>query len=174
MTRTARAVAARSLAAVLVAALTGTVLAGCARPGQLGLDAPAPPPAPAPTSAPPPPAEEQPRLLGVGLVDYPVSLRTLGPATFSVRTAVIPPGGTTGWHAHPGTETSVVTGGSLTLLIRDGCAPLRFDAGDAIFVADAVPHLARNDGDVPVELVTTHLLAPGRPDRTEVPPACPA
>lgn len=170
MTRTARAVAARSLAVALVATLAGSVLAGCARPGQLGLDAPAPPPAPAP--APPPPAE-QPQLLGVGLVDYPVSLRTLGPATFSVRTAVIPPGGTTGWHAHPGTETSVVTGGSLTLLIRDGCAPLRFDAGDAIFVADAVPHLARNDGDVPVELVTTYLLAPGRPDRTDVPPACP-
>ena len=170
MTRTARAVAARSLAAALVAALAGAVLAGCAQPGQLGRDAPAPPPAPAPA----PPPQEQPQLLGVGLVGYPVSVQTLGPATFSVRTAVIPPGGTTGWHAHPGTETSVVTGGSLTLLIRDGCAPLRFDAGDAIFVADAVPHLARNDGDVPVELVTTYLLAPGRPDRTEVPPACPA
>jgi quercetin dioxygenase-like cupin family protein len=172
MTRTARTAAVRTCGAVLAAVLAGAVLAGCAEPGQLGLDAPAPPPVPAPQQE--APQQEAPQLLGVGLVDYPVSLRTLGPATFSVRTAVIPPGGTTGWHAHPGTETSVVTGGSLTLLIRDGCEPLRFDAGDAIFVADAVPHLARNDGDVPVELVTTYLLAPGRPDRTEVPPACPA
>lgn len=152
-------------AAVLAAGLA--VLAGCAQPGQLGRETPAPPPAPAPA------APELPQLLGVGLLGYPVRVETPGPATFSVRTVVIPPGGTTGWHAHPGTETSVVTRGSLTVLIEDGCEPRRFDAGDALFVADAVPHLARNDTDEPVELVATFLLAPGLPDRTEVRPACP-
>jgi quercetin dioxygenase-like cupin family protein len=158
MTRTRRG--------VLALAACGAALAGCAQPGQLGRDET---PAPAPAAV----VTDVPRLLGVGLVDYPVSVQTPGPATFSVRTVVVPPGGTTGWHAHPGTETSVVTRGSLTVLIQDGCEPRRFDAGDAIFVADAVPHLARNDGDVPVELVATYLLAPGLPDRTEVPPACP-
>lgn len=156
----------RGLAAV---ALAGA-LAGCAQPGQLGQEEPTATPLPPPAPA----TAEIPQLLGVGLVDYPVSVQTPGPATFSVRTVVVPPGGTTGWHAHPGTETSVVTRGSLTVLIRDGCEPRRFAAGDAIFVADAVPHLARNDGDVPVEMVTTYLLAPGLPDHVEVPPACPA
>ncbi|MCX6464724.1 MAG: cupin domain-containing protein [Pseudonocardiales bacterium] len=165
MVRIRRGLAAGALAVALLGAV-----AGCAQPGQLGQEEPttAPPPPPAPATP------EIPQLLGVGLVDYPVSVQTPGPATFSVRTLVVPPGGTTGWHAHPGTETSVVTRGTLTVLIQDGCEPRRFAAGDAIFVADAVPHLARNDGDVAVELVTTYLLAPGLPDRFEVPPACPA
>lgn len=157
----------RTRCGVVVLAVCGAVLAGCAQPGQLGQEEP---PAPAPVPATP----EMPRVLGVGLVDYPVSVQTPGPAVFSVRTVVVPPGGSTGWHAHPGTETSVVTRGSLTVQIRDGCDPRRFDAGDAIFVADAVPHLARNDGTEPVELVTTYLLAPGLPDRRDVPPACPS
>lgn len=163
----------RTRCGVVALAVGGAVLAGCAQPGQLGQEE-VPPPAPAPAPAPSTATPEAPQLLGVGLVEYPVSVQTPGPAVFSVRTVVVPPGGTTGWHTHPGTETSVVTRGSLTVQIRDGCAPRRFDAGDAIFVADAVPHLARNDGDVPVELVTTYLLAPGLPDRSEVPPACPS
>jgi quercetin dioxygenase-like cupin family protein len=142
-------------------------LAGCAVPGQLGREE-----APAPTApAAPPPGV--PRLLGVGLIGYPVDLRTPGPAVFSVRELVIPPGGTTGWHAHPGTETSVVTSGTLTVQIRDGCEPVRFAPGDALFVADAVPHVQRNEGTAPVEMVVTYLLAPGAPDRFDAPPSCP-
>ncbi len=157
------------LAAVL--ALVGA-LAGCAVPGQLGGPDPVPPAGP--PAAPALVATGVPELLGVGLLDYPVDLRTPGPAVFSVREIVIPPGGTTGWHTHPGTETSVVTGGSLTVQLRDGCEPVRFDAGDALFVADAVPHVQRNEGTAPVEMVVTYLLAPGAPDRTDAPPACPA
>ncbi len=140
-------------------------LAGCAVPGG---------PDPVPAAAAAPVAPDVPRLLGVGLLGYPVDLRTPGPAVFSVREVVIPPGGTTGWHAHPGTETSVVTAGALTVQTRDGCEPVRFDAGDALFVPDAVPHVQRNEGTAPVEMVVTYLLAPGAPDRTDAPPACPA
>lgn len=152
------------LAAVLV--LAGA-LVGCAAPAGPG-------PGPTAGSSAAPPATGVPELLGVGLLDYPVDLRTPGPAVFSVREVVIPPGGTTGWHAHPGTETSVVTAGTLTVQILDGCEPVRFDAGDALFVADAVPHVQRNEGTAPVEMVVTYLLAPGAPDRSDAPPACPA
>lgn len=145
--------------------------AACAQPGQLGYQGDPPQAA---AAAAPVPVPDLPEVLGVGTLGYPVDLRTLGPATVSVRTVVIPPGGSTGWHRHPGTETAVVTGGTLTVLIEDGCDPIRFDTGDALFVADAVPHLQRNDGTVPVEMVATFLLAPGLPDRAEAPPACPS
>ncbi|NMH93981.1 cupin domain-containing protein, partial [Pseudonocardia bannensis] len=111
--------------------------------------------------------------VGRGTVRDPLEIRTPGPAVFSVRTLVVPPGGTTGWHQHPGTETSIVRSGSISLVRQDACEPVVFGAGDAVFIPDGLPHLARNDGAEPAELVVTYLLAPDAPDRADVPPACP-
>nr|WP_275404224.1 cupin domain-containing protein [Pseudonocardia acidicola] len=150
------------------------VLAGCAQPGQLGSPAPAttdPPPAPAAPPTSPPPAG--PVEVGVGTVQDRVSIRTPGPAVFSVRTVVLAPGATTGWHRLPGTEMSIVKSGSISLLEENACDPVRYGPGQAMFVRDGVPHLARNDGPEPAELVVTSLLAPGAPEREDVPPACP-
>lgn len=165
MGRTGRIVAAVGLA--------GIVATGCAQPGQLGHPAPAPAAAPVPSPAPEPePDPGLPALLGTGLIDYPVEIETPGPAVYSVRTEVVPPGGTTGWHIHPGTETAVVTAGRVTLVSEEDCDPADYGTGDALFVPDAVPHEARNDGPVPAEIVVTYLLAPGAPDRVDAPPAC--
>ncbi len=100
-------------------------------------------------------------------------MRTPGPAVFTVRTVVLPPGGTTGWHRHPGTEMSIVRSGSVTLLRKGACRPVRIGPGQAAFVADAEPHLARNEGTEPAELVVTYLLAPEAADSVDVPAACP-
>jgi quercetin dioxygenase-like cupin family protein len=161
----------RRSAALLALAAT-TLLAACAQPGELGgppvaaepvtVTAPAPEPAPA----------AGPVLLGSGTIADPVSLETSGPAVFSVRTVVVPPGGTTGWHRHPGTETSVVTAGEVTLIREGDCEPETFTAGEAVFVPDALPHEARNDGTVPAEVVVTYLLAPGAPERFDEPAGC--
>jgi quercetin dioxygenase-like cupin family protein len=162
VTRTGRIIALLGLAGIL--------LTGCAQPGQLGSPEapPAPPPAAAPQPAPPP----GPVLIGSGRVEDPVSVRTPGPAVFSVETVVLAPGTDSGWHRHPGTEMAVVRSGSITVQREDDCAGTRYGTGDAVFVPDAQPHLARNDGDVPAELVVTSLLAPGAPDREDVGPAC--
>jgi quercetin dioxygenase-like cupin family protein len=163
-------------------------LAGCAQPGRLEAERStveqvstptvSTPTVPTPTvptaGATAPDRPPLPVLLGAGLVDYPVEVRTPGPAMYSIRTTVLPPGGTTGWHGHPGTETTIVTSGVLTVVQQGGCDPIRYGAGDALFVADAVPHLVRNDGPEPVELLTAYLLAPGAPDRFDAPPACPS
>lgn len=158
---------------IAVLGLAGMLGSGCAQPGQLGSPAPEPTPAPPASSVAPTPEPRLPALLGRGLVDYPVQITTPGPAVYSVRAEVLPPGGSTDWHLHPGTETSIVTAGSVTLIQEDGCEPVRYDVGDAAFVGDAVPHVVRNDGAVPAELVVGHLLAPGAPDRVDAPPACP-
>jgi quercetin dioxygenase-like cupin family protein len=99
-------------------------------------------------------------------------MRTTGPAVYSVETVVLRPGESTGWHRHPGTELAIVRTGEVTVLREDGCEPARYTAGEAVFVENGSPHLASNDGRVPAEIVVTHLLDPGAPDRTTVPPAC--
>ncbi len=155
-----------TLAVTIAAALA--LLAGCAQPGQLGH----PDAAPVPAAAPVPVRTPDPGLDESGLVDVPVTVRTPGPAVFAVRTVTMPPGATTGWLRRPGTETSIVRSGAVTVLTSKDCGGTRFATGDAVFVPDARPQLMRNAGAVPAELVITTLLAPGVPDRVGIPDPC--
>ena len=158
------------VAAVLLGA--GVLLGACAQPGQLGqpLPAAAPAPAPAPAAAHAAPATVEP---ATGTVDARVSVRTPGPAVYSVRTVMLAPGETQEWHRHPGTEMAIVRNGAVTLEREGGCTPARFGEGQALFVSDGVPHRLANDGTAPAELVVTTLLAPGAPERETVPSPCP-
>jgi quercetin dioxygenase-like cupin family protein len=156
--------------AVVLVLGAGALLAGCAQPGQLGAT-PATvtvtAPAPAPVTAPALPETVR------GTIDVPVRVRTPGPAEYSVRTITMQPGETTGWQQHPGTETTVVESGAVTVLEEDACDPRNVATGSGLFVADAVPHVLRNDGPEPARLVVAYLLAPGAPESSPVPPACP-
>ncbi len=159
------------VAALLLGA--GVLLGACAQPGQLGQPLPAAaraPAAPAPAAAPAAPPTVEP---ATGTVDARVTVRTPGPAVYSVRTVVLGPGETQEWHRLPGTEMAIVRTGAVTLEREGGCTPARFGEGQALFVSDGVPHRLANDGTVPVELVVTTLLAPGAPDRETVPSPCP-
>lgn len=159
------------VAALLVGA--GVLLGACAQPGQLGQPlpaAPAAPAAPAPAAAPAAPATVEP---ATGTVDARVTVRTPGPAVYSVRTVVLAPGETQEWHRLPGTEMAIVRTGAVTLERDGGCTPARFGEGQALFVSDGVPHRLANDGTDPVELVVTTLLAPGAPEHETVPSPCP-
>jgi quercetin dioxygenase-like cupin family protein len=171
VTPTARA-AGPSLGTVLLLGI-GLCLAGCAQPGQLGQPLPAAPapvaPAPAPAPAPAAPPTVGPVS---GTLDSRVTIRTPGPAVYSVRTVVLAPGESLGWQRHPGTEMAVVRAGEVTLVRQGACAPVRYGAGEALFVGDAVPHRLGNEGTVPVELLVTLLLTPGD-ETSDVAPACP-
>ena len=159
------------VAAVLLGA--GVLLGSCAQPGQLGQPLPAAaraPAAPAPAAAPAAPPTVEP---ATGTVDARVTVRTPGPAVYSVRTVVLGPGETQEWHRLPGTEMAIVRTGAVTLEREGGCTPARFGEGQALFVSDGVPHRLANDGTDPVELVVTTLLAPGAPERETVPSPCP-
>ena len=131
--------------------------------------APAAPAAVAPV-APAGPAVLEP---ATGTMDAKVNIRTPGPAVYAVRTAVLAPGETQEWHRHPGTEMAIVRTGAVTLVRDGGCTPARFGEGQALFVADGVPHRLTNDGTVAAELVVTTLLAPGAPETEDVPSPCP-
>jgi quercetin dioxygenase-like cupin family protein len=173
VTLTARA------AALLLGA--GLCLTACAQPGQLGQPLPAVAPAPAPAAPPAPgpapaaaaapaaPATVEPVS---GTVDSRVTIRTPGPAVYSVRTVVLAPGASLGWLRRPGTELAVVRRGQVSLVREGACGAVRYRAGQALFVGDAVPHRLTNTGTAPAELLVTLLLAPGAPESTDVTPAC--
>lgn len=90
------------------------------------------------------------------------------------------PGGSTGWHTHPGAVIFVVKSGALTQYGLDGpaCTAQTLAAGQA-YLAPAHaqhPHLVRNDGSQPLEVIVTAFnTPPGQPSRLDSdPPAeCP-
>lgn len=171
MTPTARTAVLRLGSVLLLGA--GLCLGGCARPGQLGQSPPAAAPAPAvPAPAPVAPASLGPPEPVRGTLDSRVSIRTSGPAVYSVHTVVLDPGESLGWQRHAGTAMAVVRDGEVSLVREGACRAVRHAAGDALFVPDAEPHRLTNDGDAPAELLLTLLVAPDVAETTDVRPAC--
>lgn len=154
----------------------GLGLAGCAQPGQLGHPFP-PAPALAPAPAPAPPPVVAPAAVPepvTGTVDSRVTIRTPGPAVYTVRTVVLAPGEVLDWRRHPGTAMAVVRSGAVTLRKQGACAPVDYTSGQAFFVGDAVAHRLSNEGTAPAELLVTLLLAPDAPESADADDACAA
>jgi quercetin dioxygenase-like cupin family protein len=82
-----------------------------------------------------------------------------------VQTVRIEPGGSSGWHTHPGPEVAIVKSGRLILF--DGtdskCRSEVFTAGQT-FARQGHIHLGKNAGNEPVEIVVTYFnVPPGGP-----------
>ena len=84
------------------------------------------------------------------------------------------PGGTTGWHAHPGPVLVIVTTGSVTKYSAQDCTAHTYTAGQAFAEhGPADENLVRNDGSVPAETIVTFITPPGAPVRGGAPmPGC--
>ncbi|MCY0386706.1 cupin domain-containing protein [Robbsia sp. Bb-Pol-6] len=87
-----------------------------------------------------------------------------------VSRVTVLPGGKLGWHTHPGDEIAYVESGALKVLVAGN--PEREVASGGSFVVPAgAIHGVRNDGNVPVQLVTVHVVRKGEPLATPaVPP----
>jgi quercetin dioxygenase-like cupin family protein len=85
------------------------------------------------------------------------------------------PGGTTGWHSHPGKVIVGVARGSITLYRGDdpACAGTTYHAGDIWIEHPGVVHEARNEGTVGAVVNATYLGVPvgGSPRIDEAKPA---
>ena len=101
-----------------------------------------------------------------------IKLKTKGPLDFVTQQITIAPGGTTGWHSHPGPVLVTVKSGALTLVYADDptCAGRTYTAGQS-FVdrGDETVHTALNLGTESVELWATYLVpgVPGAPFRLD-------
>ena len=95
------------------------------------------------------------------------------PADVVVLTTTIYPGGSTGWHSHPGPAFIVVIRGTLTVYDGDDptSMPHRYGPG-AGFLDPGFGrvHIARNEGATPVTVVQTYLhVPPGGSPRIDAP-----
>lgn len=119
-----------------------------------------------------------------GLSSVVVARATMAPA-FSIdvaaatdilnQTITIAPGGSTGWHGHPGTTIVAVSAGTGTFVHSD-CTTTTYAAGSAFLDTPGTQHNFRNDGTVPLVIHATYVNVPVagvfRLDRDA--PVCPA
>lgn len=107
-------------------------------------------------------------------------LKTKGPSDLYIQKNTWAPGGTSGWHTHPGPSLVTVTGGTVTVYEGDdpSCTPHVYSAGmtfvDPVQAGHA--HLVRNETSQHAYAIAVRLIpadAMGRQDVTPSPnPAC--
>jgi quercetin dioxygenase-like cupin family protein len=86
------------------------------------------------------------------------------PSDFIVVDLLVVPGGTTGWHSHPGPALVVVTEGVFTLYDGDDrrCRPHRYGPGQAfVDQGGGHVHIGRNETRHPVKLLVTFIVPEG-------------
>jgi quercetin dioxygenase-like cupin family protein len=104
--------------------------------------------------------------------------RTKGPSDLYVQSNVWAPGGSTGWHTHPGHSLIIVTAGTVTSYDGDdpSCTPHEYAVGEAFVDAggDHV-HLLRNEGAVEARTVAVQLIPAAATRRIDAqgPVGCP-
>jgi len=92
-----------------------------------------------------------------------VELRATGPTDVHILQNRIAPGGTFGWHSHPGPSIVVVQTGALTLY-RAGdpdCSAQVYAAGSGFVDQGGDTHVVRNEGDVEAVVYVTSIIPQG-------------
>jgi quercetin dioxygenase-like cupin family protein len=103
---------------------------------------------------------------GVATHFWKARIDTKGDTDVYVVRVTFVPGGSTGWHTHPGPSLITVVSGTLTAY-DSSCTPHVYNAGEC-FVDDGDHiHLVRNEGSVPAVDIATQLVPAGFPRRTE-------
>ncbi|MFC4612474.1 cupin domain-containing protein [Streptomyces maoxianensis] len=103
-------------------------------------------------------------VLAQGVSEGTLKLKAKGRTDVVVRTITVAPGGSTGWHHHPGQLLAVVKSGTLTRTLDD-CSVEVTPAGTAFIEPSGAHHrhIGRNLGSEPVVLYVTYLLPKGSP-----------
>jgi len=92
-----------------------------------------------------------------------IKINTPGPREMLVTSITVDPGGSFGWHTHPGPVLVAVSKGTLALYQPDRgrCPRSTITAGHGFIEDGGDVHLARNEGSDPVELSATFLARTG-------------
>ena len=95
--------------------------------------------------------------------------------------ARVEPGGSSGWHTHPGaTFVAVVQGeGTLYRVVGSSCTTTKITAGTGFAQMPTELHVVRNEGSVPFIVDTLYVLPHGTPNTgirvdQPQPSACPS
>jgi len=125
-----------------------------------------------------PPAGVTPEILGSGTTLAGFKIHVDGikvvskhAVSFTVEHLTFAPGGTTGWHVHPGPTLVIVKAGAVTNYSAADCTAQTYTAGQAFVEHGPTDeHMVRNNGSVPAETIVTFITPPGAPIRDDEPP----
>jgi quercetin dioxygenase-like cupin family protein len=98
-------------------------------------------------------------------------IHTTGPIDVADYRVELAPGGTTGWHSHPGPSFNVVAEGDVTYYTEgDTCTPHHYPTGTTFVNQSHIVHILRNEGTVPAVVYVTWLVPVGaNPIRVDEP-----
>ena len=105
-----------------------------------------------------------------------VKFQTKADVDVVTATVTIAPGGSSGWHTHPGIVlVTVKLGGGSVTLYHGSCSPTVHEPGSVfIETAEGGPGLARNEGSTNAVLYVTYLVPTGAAVRiNQENPGCP-
>ena len=94
------------------------------------------------------------------------------PSDFIVVKITVDPGGTTGWHSHPGPALVIVKQGTFTLYDGDDprCRPHRYHPEQAfVDQGGGHVHIGRNETRRPVKLLVTFIVPKGAAPTIDAP-----
>ena len=98
--------------------------------------------------------------------------KTKGLSDVYVQSNVWQPGGTTGWHTHPGHSLIIVTEGTLTVYEGDDptCEPAVYTVGMGfVDPGGGHVHIIRNEGVVEAKTIAVQLIPDGAVRRIDAP-----
>lgn len=98
-------------------------------------------------------------ILGRATIASAISIPVPSGLDFVIQEVVIAPGGTSGWHTHPGQSMILVTGSGVTFVHAD-CTTTAYPAGTGFIDQPGAIHMVRNDGAAPAILFATYTNVP--------------
>ena len=128
-----------------------------------------------------PPSGVTTALIGVGHFDvidtktktdaWKADISTKGATDVHVLQNTIAPGGSFGWHSHPGPSLVIVKSGTATFYFADDptCTPHVVPAGSGFVDSGGDVHVVRNEGTVDLVTVVTSIVPAGAARRIDQP-----
>ena len=97
--------------------------------------------------------------------DWRARIKTEGVSDMYVTQVTIQPGGTVGWHEHPGPSFVIVKSGTASFYQANdpSCNARTIPAGGTLFEPAGLIHIVRNEGTVPLVNVVVQLVPTGAP-----------
>jgi cupin domain len=88
------------------------------------------------------------------------------PCDTAFQQVTIQPGGSSGWHTHPGPAFVAVAQGELTQyhVMGSECPAIKIGNGTGLSQMPTLVHIARNEGSVPLVVYTLYVLPRGTPN----------
>jgi quercetin dioxygenase-like cupin family protein len=99
-------------------------------------------------------------------------ISTKGLSRLYVVQNTVPPGGSFGWHSHPGPTLVTVVSGTATEYHGDdpACTPIVHPTGSTyVDAGESSGHLVRNDGNVNLVVVSVRIFPEGATPRIDLP-----